>query len=105
MSMENRVFGVFDCELPSTKLPTSSDVIKAICFEIKDKKNPKLSAIDSVSKQVNELWQRAGIPTVSKQRVKAKVTDQYKKYYSVYESNRIRTTYNALVESFKVKYY
>lgn len=104
MSLINRVFGDLNCALPSTKLPLCADVIKAICFEISEKKVSKKDAIDTVSKQIIELWQCAEIPMVSKQRVRAKISDQYEKYYSVFKSNPIRINHTDKVESFKVKH-
>lgn len=104
MSVKNRVSGVLNCSLPFTKLPTYADIVSAVCFEINNQNISKKSAIDSITKQVNELWQRAQISTVSKQRVKARITDYFEKYYSLYKANASSRTYNDKVESFKVKY-
>lgn len=103
MSVKNRVLDIFDCPLPSTKLPTCADIVKAICFEISDSKISQKDAIDSVTKKVIELWQRAEIPIVSKQRIKAKISDYFAKYYALYKANSSRVAYNHQVQSFKVK--
>lgn len=101
MSSQNNIFGV-DCALPNTQLPTCADIIKAICFQTKNEKINKKEAIDSVTKQVNCLWQRSGISAVSSQRVKDKISVSFEKYRNLIHANSSRSTHNAKVESFKV---
>lgn len=100
MASKNKVFGVLDCSLPSTKLPTCEDIIKAVCFERSDKRVTVKDAIDSVTKQVIELWQRADISTVSKRRVNARISDYFEKYTKLCYANTNRDSNH---ESFKVK--
>lgn len=103
MSNINKVFSVINCALPSEKLPTSADIIKAICFEMDDQKIIKKDAIDIITNQVNKLWQRAEIATVSKQRVKAKIGDYFEKYVALCYTHSSRSTFDDKLEPFKVK--
>lgn len=79
-------------------------IVKAICFEISDRKITKKNAIYSITNQVNELWQRAEIPTVSKKRVKAKISEYFEKYYSLFKANSNSSAYIDKVKFFQVKY-
>lgn len=103
MSNQNKIFGV-DCELPNAQLPTCADIVKAICFQLKNEKINKKEAIDSVTGKVIGLWQRSGISAVSPQRVKCKISDFFERYRSLIHANVSRSTHIAKVESFKVSF-
>lgn len=67
-------------KLPSTKLPTIGDVLKAIYFE---QERTKEAAIKTVAKQIEVLWQNSTIPTISSQRIVAKLTELFETHYKL----------------------
>lgn len=71
-----QILGEPPAKLPSTKLPTISDVLKAIYFELKVKL-PAKDAIKIVANQIKGIWQNTTIPTLTVQRIVVKLTDLY----------------------------
>lgn len=68
-----KVLNEFSAALPTRKLPTNREIIKAIYFESENLDISKEKAGKVVAKQVGELWKITNIPCVSNRRIKDKV--------------------------------
>lgn len=100
----NRIFDSLNVPIQSNLLPTISDVIKAICFERKNKKVSKKDGINFVANKVFGLWKKTGIPFVSMRRVKAKVEEYFNRYDALFGSVPSRTKTKSNVKEFKVRH-
>lgn len=91
-------------QIPSNRLPTNADVIKAIYFEKDSATISKDDSIKIVLNQIDELWKRAAIPTVSKQRFKKKLITYFEEYSKISQDRTDRKSYDIKANNFKVTY-
>lgn len=70
----------FSATLPTRKLPTNREIIKAIYFESENLNISKENAAKVVAKQVCELWKYTNIPCATNRRVKDKVEKYLQSY-------------------------
>lgn len=101
-SKKLKILDEVSSQIPSNKLPTNADVIKAISFE---KENANISKDDSIKivlNQIDELWKRAMIPVVTKQRVKKKLSAYFDEYSKLCTSDPNRKSLDMAMHNFKV---
>lgn len=73
--------------LPLAKLPLNGDVLKAIYFEKELQKTSKSNAIKIVVSQINDLWNRTGIPIVKEWRMQQQATSFYESHIALRQSD------------------
>lgn len=96
------ILNEFPSKIPSKKLPSNADIIKAIQFEKESANNSTEAAVKIVANQVNELWQRAQIPVVGERRINRQMTECFDDYLKLHQSDANRESYDAKVTTFKV---
>ena len=99
------ILNEFPTKIPSNKLPSNADIIKAIQFEKESANISTEAAVKIVANQVNELWQRAQIPVVGERRVNRQLIEYFEDYLKLYRSDSNRKSYDAKVAKFKVIIY
>lgn len=101
-SKKLRILDETPSQIPSNKLPSNADIIKALFFEKQNANISKEASIKIVSNQVYELWHRAMIPIVSKQRLQEKLSDYYEEYSKLSKDKADRKSYDIRANNFKV---
>jgi len=96
-------------ELPQNVLPTCYDVMKYCLLlqkrvkENNNGKNPSIKVvIETCTTNIEKLWIRASIPTVSHRRIVQMITDRYEKYKNLLKSyhRRHQETYKTRLDEF-----
>lgn len=72
-----KILDEFALQIPVNKLPTKSEIIKAICFEKETKKISYEAAVKIVVCQIDGLWQRSGIPYVNRRTIHQSVSKYF----------------------------
>lgn len=99
-----KILDEFALQIPSNKLPTKRDILKAICFEKQVKKCSYEGAVKVVVNQIDELWQMSGIPSVNKRTIQQNVSKYFfQNYQKLYKANSNRDKgLTVKLNSFKV---
>ena len=99
------------CQLPGNMLPTYEDIFKyynLVKFQLKkasNGKDPSHSEISSkVTAEIEALWEKASLPVVSHDRVRAMLKTFHQKYRNLlkpYQTRKEKNSYKAKLLAFK----
>lgn len=103
--MKLKILDDYPSQISSNKLPSNGDIIKAISFEKESAKISTNDAIKIVTSQMIELWKRAAIPIITKQRLNEKLVAYFDEYTKLHQSDDKRTSFDANLNKFKVIIY
>ena len=101
------------CQLPGNMLPTYEDTLKyynLVKFQLKEASNgkdPSHSEISSkVTAEIEALWEKASLPVVSLDRVRAMLKTYHQKYQNClkpYQTRKEKDSYKAKLLAFKLE--
>lgn len=82
-----KILNEYPSDFPRNSLPTNADIIKAIYFKHHEHSVTFKSAYDSVSKCIQTMWERAGIPVIAKRTIDAKIENCFEKFRNLLKYN------------------
>lgn len=98
-----KILDDFPSKIPTNKLPSNADIIKAICFERDSAgRNSIPASIKVVQNQVYGLWQKAMIPIIGKKRLRVKLNAYFDEYSKLCNSDTSRKSHKIKLNKFKV---